>query len=1216
LKNVVIILGVLLVLLLLLVGVNWFIPLDGERDYAQKVSSSLAEELKRAENEAVRLRSSQPTDEFWINSSYSFFLVKDGKINAWSKNDFVPELSTIVDDFSIRFIQNNKGSFVVKKWKEKDTSFLALVLPLKFQYGIVNDYLSPSKNPILPNHCDIVSNKYMRGTCVKIGSDGCFFKLISNYRDPFLNSTKALLQLAIGVLILFVVVALVNRLIVSFVKSWRYEMLFLANLVMLISVRIGMVELNIPRIFTSDEFFDPIHYASSSFNVSIGDLLINSLVVSILCVFLFKVYRRFEIVKLLLKLNEFWSLLLSALFVFIIYLAFLFPCLYIESIYHNSAISLEITDSIYFDPFRIAAFFSLLLGCISSYLVVYIFLRLSVFGKKRSHTYFIGSFALGTIMFVLFFLVSEKDYWIALITGLIFLPTLYVVRFVNHYQKVSFSNYVYLLIIIIAFSIECSLSTFKFNQEKKTESQFKFGSGYLVDQDILAEFLLHEAAISIAKDIEIKKVIGLKNQASMIEERVTQFHLTSYLDRYQISVGCFPRDSSSLQIDKIKERLVETNKTSVENIYFVNDPSSDTLKRYITMIPMRSWNGLDNSFIVLDLCLKKIIPETVFPELMIDNRYGQNFRNKEFSYALFTSGKIGSTFGGFNYEKQFNLRWLGLVDLYTKGLVENGYRHVAIEYQPHRIAVVTTPIYPLEHVVINFSFYIALGLVFIFAFFLLGFLLSWGKKNAHLGYTSRIQLYVYFSFFIPLLIVSLVTLRLITSSAESQKEEEYLSKAKILEERIAAIVDNYKILGFEYKSQLETKLIEIAEVANLDVSVFSKEGEVIASSEPLIFKNHILSGIIDRAAWHSIVVNHENFSIQSEAIGKLLYKNVYWRVRSPISGEVIAVLSIPFFESASSLEQTQISLVSAILGVFSIAFILFSLLSYFAINQLTTPLRFVTQALTRISLSGKNEPINWKGNDELGIMAQEYNKMLLNLDDSKAQLQKNQKEIAWREVAQQVAHEIKNPLTPMKLILQQLELDMIRGEIEKEKSKKSIQRVLKQVDILNDIASSFSNFAKMPVIEITSINVTELLRNTIGLYSHQPEVRIEFNQDIAVFVRGDEAILLRAFSNIILNAIQSMRQQAPMRLQIVVIQKENECTISFHDNGTGIAEEDKGSVFRPYFTTKLTGTGLGLAIVKQTLELCNSSIWFETEVGRGTSFYLKLPLANQLSTHY
>jgi signal transduction histidine kinase len=185
---------------------------------------------------------------------------------------------------------------------------------------------------------------------------------------------------------------------------------------------------------------------------------------------------------------------------------------------------------------------------------------------------------------------------------------------------------------------------------------------------------------------------------------------------------------------------------------------------------------------------------------------------------------------------------------------------------------------------------------------------------------------------------------------------------------------------------------------------------------------------------------------------------------------------------------------------------------------------------------------------------------------------------------------------------------MLRGSQNREKSQKSIQVILRQIDILNDIAGSFSNFAKMPAPEITSLNVSELLRKKVGLYSNHSDAHINCELPKDIFVKGDESIILRAFSNVILNSIQSKHQLNAINLNITVSHNLKDCIISFRDNGVGISDENKENVFRPYFTTKSSGAGLGLAIVKQTLELCNSSIWFETEIGRGTVFYIQLPL--------
>jgi two-component system, NtrC family, nitrogen regulation sensor histidine kinase NtrY len=242
------------------------------------------------------------------------------------------------------------------------------------------------------------------------------------------------------------------------------------------------------------------------------------------------------------------------------------------------------------------------------------------------------------------------------------------------------------------------------------------------------------------------------------------------------------------------------------------------------------------------------------------------------------------------------------------------------------------------------------------------------------------------------------------------------------------------------------------------------------------------------------------------------------------------------------------------------------------------------------------------------LMVSEYNRMLTNLERSKVELARSQKESAWREMAQQVAHEIKNPLTPMKLTLQQMELSQ-QGD---EKKLNSIKMLLEQVEILNDIASSFSTFAKMPTPQLTKLNVVNVLKDVVSLYSNHPNGKVVLNvPDHVVFVLGDDQLLNRIFSNIILNGLQSSGDEGKILLVVTLSIENDKCLIRFKDNGKGIEPEARERVFTPYFSTKKSGSGLGLAIAKQGIEQCGGKIGFESEVGRGTEFWVELAVSVQ-----
>jgi nitrogen fixation/metabolism regulation signal transduction histidine kinase len=230
-------------------------------------------------------------------------------------------------------------------------------------------------------------------------------------------------------------------------------------------------------------------------------------------------------------------------------------------------------------------------------------------------------------------------------------------------------------------------------------------------------------------------------------------------------------------------------------------------------------------------------------------------------------------------------------------------------------------------------------------------------------------------------------------------------------------------------------------------------------------------------------------------------------------------------------------------------------------------------------------------------MVTEYNRMLVNLEDSKKALAKSEKESAWREMARQVAHEIKNPLTPMKLTLQHMQRVIDEdGEDQGETRLRQINALLEQIETLNDIATSFSDFAKMPAPQMESLDISTLLKETTDLYNKKELGRIITNfEDRQFIVKGDRKWLGRAFSNLILNGFQAVSGQNSARVEVDLFSKnEDVVRIEVKDNGEGIPSNIRAQVFTPNFSTKYTGSGLGLAIAKKGVEYANGKIWFDS----------------------
>lgn len=1187
-------------------------PLGG-KELADHISNAIERELKKADKEAALLIQHPRDNELWSTVDYSFFLIDTTGIKAWSKNDFVPDFRIVFDPFAIKFLQVTNGDFLLKKWALTNNSFLLLVIPLHKNYTIVNKYLSPEWNTNLFDvPVGIIDELSLHGNPVCLVNGGCIFSVIPDTASTYEAPHYFIFLLFLGGISTLIIYLFGH--VWTYHRRADYQNAFLGLTFFFGVLRIALVEFNFPNALVKFQLFDPEEFASSSFNASIGDLFLNSLVVLLLCVYLFQYYSKFKIIRWILQAGQLAQAVASIICLFVCFCALLFPYLYVEIIYHNSSISLEITESLRFGGTRTVALLSLILGCISSFLVIHIFIKLALRLQRISKYPYLPLLTSSALLFLIFFVLTGKSYWITLGLGSAYLILLFVTNLAVPLSRLTFTSFLYFLVVVILFSVQGTLSVRRFQEEKRKRDLFRYGNNFLVEQDVLGEYLLNESIHRIEKDpfIQLRLSTPFLSKAS-IRQKIKLFYLNSYFDRYDVQVYLY--DASGAPFDNLfsvdfpnSSQNKKRNETIYKGIYFIKNPLSEPTKKYQVVVAIHRF-GAVTGFVVLELVLKKVIPQNVYPELLVDNRFSQSISNPDFSYAFYSQGRLTSSFGVYNYEKYFDTNFLANPDFYRDGVKDNRYYHVGIEDKGGQVAVVTTLRYPYFFMITNFSFFFILGLGVILIFLSIAGLVSW-FRGRHLNYSSRIQLYVYLAFFFPLLAVSVTTLSLISRSDEEQLTKEYEEKTRRVNEKIA--ISLYQLQDEKQSDQndFRNKLSELAKLTNVDASVYDSSGLLLASSQPAIFENHLLSPLINRVAWTAIVGDKNNSFIANEQIGKLQYNCSYASIKSPGTGKLIGILSIPFFSSASSLEQSQMNVVSNILTVFVIVFILFSWMSFIVAKGLTFPLRYIIQSLKKTTLHDPNPFIVWNSTDEIGLLANEYNRMVQNLEQSKAELVRSQKESAWREIAKQVAHEIKNPLTPMKLTLQQWEKALSTGEDSPDKARKSIAILLAQLETLNEIAGSFSAFARMPAPILQRVELRALVKQVVDLHAPVHPGSIVFQSETdPLFIMGDEQLLGRIFSNLILNALQSGKEGQAVTVTIVSGIVGQDAVVEIRDDGRGIDEMVRERVFLPHFSTKKTGSGLGLAIARQGIEQSGGRIWFETSTGKGTVFFVQLPLA-------
>lgn len=1178
---------------------------DEKASFIEEQLHTLAEDINRE----ARLILTDGDSVKWSSFNNSFFLLDSTAVLAWSNNEFYPDLRSRVDSTGIfQLTRSNSGDFLFTSWPATNSRILVSMIPLVRKYPISNRYLSTEWNDNIFDGLRgvIFDSSGKEGSPIQLRGQTSF-----RFQVEEMSLERGISSFILATLSLVLFIAGVYLLTRKLSETRKHEWAFLVLASAFVLVRIIMISFDYPSGWRPSSVFDPQYFASSSYNSSVGDLFLNSIGILILCGYVFFTYHHWQVVKRLLQLSGWFRFLVGVVFITIAFFSFLYPFLFVETIYHNSTILLDITETIHFDWLRTLSWLSVLAGAISAFFFVHVLINLTRSILPTFLLFLIG-LMIATTFFTAYFIIADRDYAITLPIAVIFFSILFLTDLTSSLRKLDPITFIYFFIFIAALGIQHGLSIKQFEEEKRAESQIKFASNYLIGRDVLGEYLLNEGTKRIRQDAFIQS--RLNNPfltKSAIRQKIKQVYLNAYFDRYESQIYIYnstgePLDNSSPEtLSAFTNRFKSTSTyTDYEGIYFIQPSDIDSNKRYLSLIPI-SRADQTIGFIIIDLSLKRIIPQNVYPELLVDRRFAEFFENSGRSFSFIKDKKILSSFGTFNYERDFDFTDLGNDEFYRTGIKKRGFFHTGVEDVTGQVAVITSATYPNFYVLTNFSFFFVLGVILLVITIVLYGMVSF-LKGRKMNYAARIQLYIYLAFSLPLFVATITTLNRVSKSAENELSQSFESNARNLGEGILSSVTAY-FNGALSREDFQNFLIEQAKVTNTDITFYDQTGKYVASSQPLIIESQIIAPLMNRLVWEKINKEGTSSMIVDETIGSLHFNNCYVTIKSPESGSIMGMLSVPFFDSANSLENTQVNVLSNFLTVFTIIFILFSILSFYVVNSLTFPLRFITRILSRTTLSGGNKPLEWKSNDEIGMMVSEYNKMVHNLEQSKNELARSQKESAWREIAKQVAHEIKNPLTPMKLTLQQMEYLLTMKRLDDEKARTSINTLLTQVDILNEIASSFSAFARMPAPILERIDLVALLKKSVNLYLDYDGGEVEFKSSFnTAFVMGDEQLFNRIFSNIILNGLQSGNGQQ-VSVHVNLRHVDNYYEISISDNGNGIAPEMINEVFIPYFSTKQSGSGLGLAISKQGIEQSGGEIWFDSAPGAGTTFYIKLP---------
>ena len=1206
-------------------------PLSATEDkYLYDVQTKIHDEIEFSNKDLAKVVTlvSQSKDTTFshlkIPTIHPYFIFKNGRPIFWSDSRFVPDYQLVEGTYNIKSVASIEGKFISNRRvviASPDNFEVFSVIELYRQYESENNHLKTGYNanifildpaqidtsPAAATHLNIFSK-----------TKEFLFSVKPSKADSLKNQSIPANVVLLGMLSMFFLVAYLLAVIWFFNKTHRYGRAFLILTGYFMLLRAIMLYYNIPFIFYEFDLFNKKFYDSSFIAPSLGDLILNLSVVIILLLYLVNYYYKMKRYFWLMHLPDNAKRIISVIFIVLSCLIFHGFYAQLVNLYEKSNYQLDISLSInFFDKtLKLSSLITFILVSMAYFLATHFLIYVIIKLNRNNNRW--AFFALG-IGLVTWLIISQIVQFEAPL--LILLHCLYGgILLFNHFPRFLYTfRYQTSIYLFSGALLAAAVGTYVvYSQDirKDFTQKQQFGKKFLAENDEIGEFKLTKTNTSIAQDSMVKILIkAALLPRERVQNHIRQKLLDSHFDYYDTQVSAFDirgksldnvADAQSFQAFE-QQYKVQKYQTNYANIFFVNDATNAYQKQYIDFIPLIGKDSKAVGYVILDLRKRSDATRDV-ALTEVSTTGEEQLQSGNYSYAVYENSKIVKTGGkSYNYEKKLPLSLIEGGQISEEGIVDNGFSHVAIANKNGRKIVVSSEQITLAAIYSHFSFLFLILVIAIIAIILM-YAIRYGFSKLNVNFATKIQIYLNGAFLLPLILVIGITLSIIGAKLSESQEQSYISQTENASFTLMPAVDRY-VQGKMSKQFLTDTLKSMTANAKNYVSVFDVNGHLITANKLLGYETGAVSTYINPEAFIRIVEEKEHKAIIPESIGNLNFMSSYIGMNSS-DGKLAGIVNIPFYDSNAAYEQEVSEVIGSLLNTFTTIFLGLLLLSYFASNVLTVPLRLITNKLRKIDLGKPNEPLAWRSDDEIGVLIKAYNDMLVKLEESKVALADTTKQSAWQQMAKQVVHEIKNPLTPMKLSLQLLQHKLSRGAtIDTAQIKDQIESLTSQIDNLSYIANSFSDFARLPIPKREMFDFVYEVNKVANLFIG--DKKINLSKDVpqkAVMVYGDRQLTGNIINNLLVNAIQSVPSQRKPTIKIYVEIGIEAVTFSIKDNGTGVLKENHSKIFMLDFSTKAEGTGVGLALAKWVVDNSKGSIWFDTEMEVGSTFYFTLPL--------
>ncbi|MHC1704373.1 MAG: ATP-binding protein [Tenuifilaceae bacterium] len=1193
---------------------SWFN--DSEPNF-QKVEIKLNQDLLKAREYAFKIQnkySNHNIDEIYkfyysnisktvAEKEISLFMFFDEELIFWNNSIDVNEILYDTTSYKLVQIQN---TWYVSQWIHDDNlRSLALVL-LKHDYPYQNRFL---KNIFNTQYSDLdghsivpESTENTKKLCL---SDGTSINLIRNSSsdESFTSTFKLIFQW-------LVIISLLVAVYISYRHSFFRKRPFSSALFLAGSfafIRVSSLLIGFPNrgFFT---LFSPEIYAHSILSPSLGDFLVNSVLVFIVILLFYRsistsenvINNKFKIVLSLIASCFVWGMYIIADSIF-------------SSLIMHSTIILETYRVFDLSIYSLLGYISVSLWIASSLLITDLWVSIfrGLFNESKLAV-------IALVGFIIAFAAALSLGVMPSVYGFLWSILAFMLLFWFRYRLLHLSSTWFLVLIsLLSFYAVFLVSDYSYKKDRDVRKVLAINLSN--ERDPVAEMLFSSLQKRLESDTTIHRFLGdmQKHEFEMFSYLQKEY-FNDYFKKYDFrATVCYP--GSDLIMDNTDHRVdcngffndlinVYGISLSGTSFYFLNTQNGRI--SYIGYARFNNQSKPSKLYIELDSKLSREV--LGYPELLLDGKLSNDSKLSNYSTAKYHNEILIAQTGTYPYK---------IVNTFARDSInkflfinQGGYSHLFYRNDVDDIVILSRPRENILNTTASFAY--------IFFFFYLSLWLWFKSANFPLRIGSKVPS---FKLRIKTAMIIVVLLSLILVATVSILYSIYNFRKKnvdnLSEKLISVMVDIEKdivsenLLSVSNSDLLSNKLIQLSNVFYTDINLYDVDGDLLASSRPEIFERKLQGKKMNSIAWYEMAHVFNQKLIHEEQIGGMSYFSAYVPLIDQ-DNNIIAYLNLPYFTRQRELVIELYSIIVAIINIYVLLTLFAFAVAVFISNQISKPLELIREKLRNVDISGHNEQLNYRSNDEVGMLVKEYNRMVIELADSAEKLARSQRESAWREMAKQIAHEIKNPLTPMKLSLQHL----IKAKREGVEDwdfmfQKFSASLIDQINTLSNIATEFSNFAKMPASSIVEIDMNSILDEALTLFSGYNYIKFSYINKCSTSrrVSGDREQLFRVFVNLIKNAVQSIERGKKGEIKIELSCTSELLVVLIADNGRGIPEDLQPKLFSPNFTTKSGGMGLGLAIVKGIVESSGGKIRFETNPGIGTKFIVELPLIKDKS---